>query len=362
MQYLKRIKIKDLRHLKNLIINLESDDLKHLIITGRNGSGKTSFLDAIYNVLKYPFNVVKDSIFNSNQLELEFYENTIINLKGEFIFAYLKDYRKLELAKSNGPNKNVKETDDRTYLLIQYLVNMKTDSLFAKQEGNVEESEKIDKWFLLFENFLKKIFEDEHLKLIFDYKKYDFIINLSDGKNFNLKDSSAGYAAVLKIVTEIMVMMGLDKVDYDKPGIVLIDELETHLHVSLQKNVLPMLISFFPNIQFIITTHSPFIINSCENCIIYDLERAIQISDLSAYSYESIVENYFDVDKYSNEIKDKIERYENLISKDNLSDDEQKEKDELRFYIEGLIGDELVIKIKDLKLNRLMKRKREKVD
>lgn len=39
----------------------------------------------------------------------------------------------------------------------------------------------------------------------------------------------------------------------------LVDEIETHLHVDLQKKVLPFLISFFPKIQFIVTTHSPFV-------------------------------------------------------------------------------------------------------
>lgn len=43
-------------------------------------------------------------------------------------------------------------------------------------------------------------------------------------------------------------------------GIVIIDEIDTHLHLELQYRVLPKLISMFPKIQFIITTHSPFFI------------------------------------------------------------------------------------------------------
>lgn len=42
-------------------------------------------------------------------------------------------------------------------------------------------------------------------------------------------------------------------------GIVLIDEVDKHLHVTLQKDVLPLLMGLFPNVQFIITTHSPFV-------------------------------------------------------------------------------------------------------
>jgi predicted ATP-binding protein involved in virulence len=42
-------------------------------------------------------------------------------------------------------------------------------------------------------------------------------------------------------------------------GIVLIDEVDKHLHIKLQKEVLPNLFQFFPNIQFIVSSHSPFL-------------------------------------------------------------------------------------------------------
>ena len=62
------------------------------------------------------------------------------------------------------------------------------------------------------------------------------------------------------------------------PGIVLIDEIDKHLHIKLQKEVLPKLIKFFPNIQFIITSHSPFFNLGLEdenglNYKIYDLDN-----------------------------------------------------------------------------------------
>lgn len=52
----------------------------------------------------------------------------------------------------------------------------------------------------------------------------------------------------------------LDKKMENIEGIVIIDEIDTHLHLELQYKVLPKLISMFPKIQFIITTHSPFFI------------------------------------------------------------------------------------------------------
>jgi len=45
----------------------------------------------------------------------------------------------------------------------------------------------------------------------------------------------------------------------DVPGVVLIDEVEAHLHVSWQRRIGPWMCRHFPNIQFIVTTHSPYV-------------------------------------------------------------------------------------------------------
>ena len=70
----------------------------------------------------------------------------------------------------------------------------------------------------------------------------------------------------------------------------LIDELETHLHVELQRKILPFLTEFFPRIQFIITTHSAYILNSISNACIYDLEKQVRFTDFSSYSVDDIAE------------------------------------------------------------------------
>lgn len=48
----------------------------------------------------------------------------------------------------------------------------------------------------------------------------------------------------------------------DTPAIVLLDEIDTYLHPLWQINILPTLVDYFPNVQFIITTHSPYIVGS----------------------------------------------------------------------------------------------------
>ena len=87
-----------------------------------------------------------------------------------------------------------------------------------------------------------------------------------------------GYAAILDIVVDLIIRMEKQlnrSFDFTIPGIVLIDEIETHLHLDLQKKIMELLTTVFPNIQFVVSSHSPFILNSLDNVIIYDLENNI---------------------------------------------------------------------------------------
>lgn len=110
---------------------------------------------------------------------------------------------------------------------------------------------------------------------------------------------------------------------YEKKGIVIIDEIETHLHLALQKIILPILTKVFPNIQFIITTHSPFVLNSLENAIAFDLENREVIDELTEYSYEALAERYFGVKTESSYIEAKIRRFKELLEKKALGDSEK---------------------------------------
>jgi predicted ATP-binding protein involved in virulence len=146
---------------------------------------------------------------------------------------------------------------------------------------------------------------------------------------------------------------------YDVQGIVLVDEIETHLHIELQKKILPFLTSFFPKIQFIITTHSPFVISSLKNSFICDLEKRIVTSDLSGYSYDTIIESYFDSDKYSIQLKNQIKKFESLVNKETLTENDEKELLELKKYLKEIpkfISDELAVKLQQIKLKDIKRK------
>ena len=377
--FIKSIKINKVRHLENIEIPISEIQKKHLILTGKNGSGKTSILEALKYDLVIQLNGLDYKSISPKEILQKFLETkyiyepsihrcdleNIIEVEkkynaGEFIIAYFDAKRKNEMLNPEGPKKfelnqkyNIDEKVNKEFL--QYLVNLKTQKSFAMTENkDIEIAEKIDKWFETFENGLKEIFGDKNLKIEFDFMNYNFNI-ISEGREpFNLNQLSDGYSAVINIITDIILRMENKKgTGYDLEGIVLIDELETHLHIELQKKILPFLTKFFPKIQFIITTHSPFVLNSIENAVIYDLENKTIVEDLSAYSYDGIVENYFEIDKYSSIIKNKVERYESLLLKNELTEDEKMDREELRVYLEIIpfeLAPELSAKMSELKM------------
>jgi predicted ATP-binding protein involved in virulence len=80
---------------------------------------------------------------------------------------------------------------------------------------------------------------------------------------------------------------------HQTPGVVLIDELDLHLHPNWQRIVVGKLMEAFPKVQFIGTTHSPFIIQSLygrPDTLLWDLAEKGSLS-LESKSIEDIAEN-----------------------------------------------------------------------
>lgn len=92
------------------------------------------------------------------------------------------------------------------------------------------------------------------------------IMNDVDDNHYQICPSifqlSSGELALISIFGEILHQadnnennMPLEKIK----GIVVIDEIEKHLHITLQKEILPKMFALFPNVQFIVSSHSPFL-------------------------------------------------------------------------------------------------------
>lgn len=337
--FLTNIKVNKVFHLENFNIPIDEKEKKHLIITGKNGSGKTVLLNAILEYLSAMKGIATYSSFRDlKKVEVSF--NQAINFnpihKADILFAFYEAERISQMQEITSPAKpNLHPTyeiqEKKVSEFLKFLVDYKIQEALARNEHQTEDANKINQWFIEFEKLLQSIFEDNSLKLIFNYKDYSFKIQTA-GKEFKFTELSAGYSAVIDIVTDLILKMQTpDKLirAYDKQGIVLIDEIETHLHLGLQRIILPLLTHIFPNIQFIVTTHSPFILNSLPNAVAFDLERKESISDLTDYSYEALAEGYFGVRSDSSYLQVKLDTLKTLVDKKELNISDKLELNDL---------------------------------
>lgn len=384
--FLKKITIDKVRHLNNIVLNISDSEMKHIIFTGKNGSGKTSLLEAIAGfVYSMTIGVYIESCRNSIdrvkkrlenkkntsaetlrlQRELEGYENglkeytrgvdlvfnhshlEILNSfsNGNFITAYYKAERIFKAPEPKHVEKvslGVTHTIDTTPKsnFIKYIVDLKVTEALAKTANKDEQAKTIAFWFEKLEGLLQDIYADKSLKLIFDMDTFNFTIHQNGREPYGFNTMSSGYAAVFDVVLDLIMRMESQTkktFNFNLPGIVLIDEIETHLHLELQKRILPILTTIFPNVQFIISTHSPFVLNALDNVVIYDLEKNLFVNNgLTDLPYDGIVEGYFDSDKLSQELRNKFDRYKLLVSKEKITDDDFAEVQKLELYLDEI--------------------------
>jgi len=115
-----------------------------------------------------------------------------------------------------------------------------------------------------FEHVLKLILPQTLGFIKLGIRNYEIVLETESG-DFMLDAVSGGVSAIIDLAWQIY---NYSFIQYEKV-IVLIDEIENHLHANMQRSILPDLINAFPNIQFIVSTHSPLIIGSVKDSNVY---------------------------------------------------------------------------------------------
>lgn len=156
----------------------------------------------------------------------------------------------------------------------------------------------------------------------------------SEGMDLQIEQLSGGYKAVLSVVADIAKRLSIANPEVKNPleeqAVILIDELDLHLHPKWQKTIVDDLKRTFPNCQFIISTHSPFIIQSIGADELFDIESMSYAGEEGTYngwSIESIQEKKMGV-------KLKTEKYNNLITTFSKAIDNEDYKIAKRMYQE----------------------------
>ena len=289
-----QIKIKDLRGVGD--VELDLDDSKRVFVFfGSNGVGKTKTLEilALY-FLQYTEN---NQHYDKNNLTDLFhsFSDSLTSTFNEFYEAwvFLGANKRSYLSKSS----NVPSIGD--YLCEKAEGKILSKIKFKIEQGNFSEfgmDESIHNWFLERAKSVNPYQKEE------DNRKIDIdtvlnALNILDnriektlkidgdgnvfltveGQERELSELSSGFISVVKIIQSIISAYSAFTNATDLlnvKGVVLIDEIESHLHIEWQTKIVTTLKNLFPNTTFYIATHSPLVLSQLDEGEAYLLKRA----------------------------------------------------------------------------------------
>lgn len=142
----------------------------------------------------------------------------------------------------------------------------------------------------LVSSFMFRMNELDEMPSVSYSRAFEDIVYTENKETLPINYLSAGYQSLLWMIMDMAFRLALlnpGKRDLKTcAGIVLIDEIDMHLHPKWQWRIAAALRETFPDIQFILATHSPIIISSCKNAALLEIDCEQNIHELSdAYAY-----------------------------------------------------------------------------
>ena len=141
-----------------------------------------------------------------------------------------------------------------------------------------------------------------------------------NGEQFSISQLSHGEKGVMVMVGDLARRLSIANPELEDPllgfGIVLIDEIELHLHPAWQRSIIPTLEATFPNIQFIATTHSPQVLSSLKQENVFVLEE-FKLVEKTPHTFgrdsNSLLQDLFNVAERPEKTKDEFRHLYRLI-------------------------------------------------
>jgi predicted ATP-binding protein involved in virulence len=190
-----------------------------------------------------------------------------------------------------------------------------------KLESRKQEISMIEKCFRAFSEHDSFIEVDSFELSAFDDQ---LCVRSSDGRLFAFRQLPAGYKRMFYILLDIAYRSYILNQSVDATGIVIIDEIDLHLHPGLEKVVLNRFQKVFPHLQFIISTHSPLVITSMKtdtvrNCIYRmtpDTTAPQILGDVYGLDYNSGIEDVMQVASSDEKLERLLSTYVYMFKND----------------------------------------------
>jgi predicted ATP-binding protein involved in virulence len=238
--------------------------------TNKSAGGSTSYKNASDFIAHAK--EITEAVRNGDDIDLPliaYYGTERLSVEIHEKQAYAKQSSRLDA---------YKDALDHRLSTKKFMEWFKTTEISNLQPG--EESEKsLDKGlYLSFVGAISSMLID-YTNIHFNVKQNDIVGLYKDGTWRRFDDLSDGYKNIVRLSLDIAYKaiklnphLGSEAVINAK-GVVLIDEIDMHLHPKWQKTIIADLKRTFPNIQFITTTHSPFIVQSLKAGEIINLDN-----------------------------------------------------------------------------------------
>lgn len=196
-----------------------------------------------------------------------------------------------------------------------------------QQEAKIPEYESFKEIIAV---FMKKISELDKKPVL----RYSLQLNemvYREKEEMPISNLSAGYQSLLWMIMNLAYRLALLNPGQaeslrETEGIVLIDEVDMHLHPKWQWNVVNALQEALPNVQFIIATHSPIVISACKDARLILLDQDQKVSylpDAYGYSMKDVLELRQGSSEKPKEILQLLQRFEEAFNRDDLTEAEK---------------------------------------
>lgn len=193
-----------------------------------------------------------------------------------------------------------------------------------KQEVTVLTKEKKIREYEMFKaivaSFMKEINELENTPEIYYSPQFDELVYKDDKTEMPISKLSAGYQSLLWMIMDMAYRVCMLNPELESKnqisGIVLIDEIDLHLHPKWQWNVIEALRKTFENVQFIIATHSPIVISSSKetNLVLLDNEQEVSyLPDCYGYEVEDVLRYRQESVSRPKKVKVLVQQIENAV-------------------------------------------------